>query len=107
MDVVVLPQGVILCKFFDAFNDIAQFSDMITAFATLVYPTTRDIIANKFLTNKSLCDDAGNLKFAASIVHVFPNLKKADIEKERRKVIDYFTQIKQRWDNGNNRQLNS
>ena len=82
MDVVVLPQGVILCKFFDTFNDIAQFSAMITAFATLVYPTTRDIIANKFLTNKSLCDDAGSLKFAASIVHIFPNLKKADVEKQ-------------------------
>ena len=82
MDVVILPQGVILCKFFDTFNDIAQFSAMITAFATLVYPTTRDIIANKFLTNKSLCDDAGSLKFAASIVHIFPNLKKADVEKQ-------------------------
>lgn len=82
MDVVVLPQGVILCKFFDAFSDAAQFSAMITAFATLVFPTTRDIIANKFLTNKSLCDDAGNLKFAASIVHIFPNLKKADVEKQ-------------------------
>ena len=33
--------------------------------------------------------------------------KKADIEKERKKVIDYFTQLKQRWDNGTNRQLNS
>lgn len=82
MDVVVLPQGVILCKFFDTFNDIAQFSAMITAFATLVYPTTRDIIANKFLTNKSLCDDAGSLKFAASIVHIFPSLKKLDVEKQ-------------------------
>lgn len=33
--------------------------------------------------------------------------KKAEAEKQRRKVIDYFTQIKQRWDNGNNRQLNT
>ena len=82
MNVVVLSQGVILCKFFDSFSDATQFSAMITAYATLVYPTTRDIIANKFLTNKSLCDNAGNLKFAASIVHIFPNLKKADVEKQ-------------------------
>lgn len=82
MDVVVLPQGVILCKFFDALSDAAQFSAMITAYATLVYPTTRDIIAHKFLTNKSLCDEAGNLKFSASIVHIFPNLKKADVKKQ-------------------------
>jgi len=82
MDVIVLPQGVILCKFLDACSDATQFSAMITAFATLVYPTTRDIITNKFLTNKSLCDDADNLKFAVSIVHIFPNLKKSDIENQ-------------------------
>ena len=29
--------------------------------------------------------------------------KKADIEKERRKIINFFTDLKQRWDNGNNR----
>ena len=82
MDVVVLPQGVILCKFFDTLSDSEQFSATITAYASLVYPTTRDIIANKFLTNKSLCDDSGDLKFAASIVHIFPNLRKTDVEKQ-------------------------
>ena len=82
MDVVILSKGVILCKFFDAFNDCAQFSSMISAFASFVYPTTRDIIANKFLTNKSLCDDNGDLKFAVTIVYFFPNLKKAEIENQ-------------------------
>jgi len=33
--------------------------------------------------------------------------KKADVEKERKKIIDYFTELKKRWDNGTNRQLNS
>lgn len=80
MDVVVLPQGVVLCKFFDTFSDVAQFSIMMPTYSTLVYPTTRNIIANKFLTNKSLCDEHGDLKFAVSIVHIFPNLKKADID---------------------------
>ena len=79
MNVVVLSQGVLLCKFFDASADIANFSAMITAYALYVYPTTRRIIANKFLTNRSLCDSLGNLKFAAAIVHVFPNIKRADI----------------------------
>ncbi len=82
MDIVVLPQGIVLCKFFDEANDITQFSAMITAYSMLVYPTTRDIIANKFLSNKSLRDDKGNLKFAVSIIHIFPNLKKADVEKQ-------------------------
>ena len=82
MDVVVLPQGVVLCKFFDNYNDATQFTAMISAYASFVYPTTRDIIANKFLTNKPLCDGTGKLKFPVSIVHIFPNLKKADVEKQ-------------------------
>lgn len=81
MDVVILPQGVILCKFFDTYNDATQFAAMISAYATLVYPTTRDIIANKFVTNKSLCDEYGCLKFAVNIVNIFPNLKRTDVEK--------------------------
>lgn len=82
MDIVVLSQGVVCCKFFDEANDIAKFSAMINAYSMFVYPTTRDIITNKFLSNKSLRDDKGNLKFAVSIIHIFPNLKKSDVEKQ-------------------------
>ena len=79
MNAVVLSQGVILCKFFDSFDDINQFSVMISAYASLVYPTTESIISNKFLTNKALCDNQGKLKFAVAIIHNFPNLKRADV----------------------------
>ena len=41
-------------------------------------PITENIIVQKLLSNKTI-SEGGNLKFAASIVHVFPNLKKADI----------------------------
>lgn len=52
-------------------------------------------------------DSKKKAKYPEEPFNIFPKTeaeKKADIEKERRKVIDYFTQIKQRWDNGNNRQ---
>ena len=51
-------------------------------------------------------DSKGKAKYPEKPYDIFPKTeaeKKADIEKERRKVIDYFTQIKQRWDNGTNR----
>lgn len=52
-------------------------------------------------------DTKKKAKYPAEPLDIFPKTeaeKKADVEKERRKVIDYFTQLKQRWDNGNNRQ---
>ena len=58
----------------------------------------------------SICvalDSKGKAKYPEKPFDIYPKTeaeKKADIEKERRKVIDYFTQLKQRWDNGNNRQ---
>lgn len=82
IDAVILPQGVVLCKFFDTFNDEAMFSTMITAYATYVYPTTRDIIINKFLNNRLLYDDEGKLKFAVSMIYIFPNLKSTDVKRQ-------------------------
>lgn len=51
-------------------------------------------------------DSKGKSKYPEKPFDIYPKTeaeKKADIEKERRKVIDYFTQLKQRWDNANNR----
>lgn len=49
-------------------------------------------------------------KYPEKPFDIFPKTeaeKKAEAESQRRKIIDYFTDLKQRWDNGNNRQLNS
>ncbi len=78
MNVVILPQGVVFCKFFDGFDDAAQFSSTMGVYSSYVFPTTRDVITQKLLSNKTICD-GNKLKFAASIINVFPNLKKADI----------------------------
>ena len=81
MNAVILNQGVILCKFFDTFDDSTQFVTTMGAYASFVYPTTKNIIANKLISNKSLCDQDGNIKFPVSILHIFPTIKRTDIEK--------------------------
>ena len=55
-------------------------------------------------------DSKHKAKYPEQPFDIFPKTeeeKKAEIEKERRKVIEYFTNLKQRWDNGNNRQLDT
>lgn len=51
-------------------------------------------------------DSKNRAKYPKEPYDIFPKTeaeKKAEIEKERRKIIDYFTQLKQRWDNGTDR----
>ena len=51
-------------------------------------------------------DSKGKAKYPEKPFDIFPKTeaeKKEEAEKERRKVIDYFTQLKQRWDNGTGR----
>lgn len=78
MNIVILPQGVVFCKFFDGFDDATQFGTTMGAYASYVFPTTQDVIAQKLLSNKTICDGS-SLKFAASVIHVFPNLKKVEV----------------------------
>ena len=81
MNVVILSRGVVFCKFFDGFEDATQFATTMSVYASFVFPSTKNIIVQKLLSNKTI-SEGGNLKFAASIVHVFPNLKKADIPQQ-------------------------
>ena len=48
-------------------------------------------------------DPKGKAKYFEEPIDIYPKTeaeKKAEVEKQRRKVIDYFTQLKQRWKNG-------
>lgn len=82
MNVLILPEGVIFCKFMDSLSEPSQFSALISAYSMAVHPITKNIIKDKLISNKSLCDRHGKLKFAASIVYVFPALKRIDIENQ-------------------------
>lgn len=82
MNVVIFPQGVVFCKFFDNFSDATQFSATMSVYATLVYPSIKNVILQKLMSNKTICD-GNTLKFYASIVHVFPSLKKEDVVQQK------------------------
>lgn len=52
-------------------------------------------------------DSKKKTKYPEKPIDIFPKTeaeKKEEREAQKRKVIDYFTQLKQRWDNGTNRQ---
>lgn len=80
MNVVITSRGVIFFKFFEEFSDASLFEKAMGPYFKFVYPTNKKIIAEKLLGNKSLSENGATLKFPINIVHVFPNLKRANIE---------------------------
>ncbi len=81
MNVAITSRGVVFFKFFEDFSDPSLFGTTMQAYVQFVYPTAQKIIAEKLLGNKSISENGTTLKFPINIVHVFPSLKRADIEK--------------------------
>lgn len=81
MCVVITSRGVVFFKFFENFSDVSLFGMTMQPYVQFVYPTTQKIISEKLLGNKLLSEQGTKLKFPINIVHVFPNLKRADVEK--------------------------
>ena len=79
MNVLISSRGVVFFKFFDDFSDASLFGATMQPYTQFVYPTAQKIISEKLLGNKSLSENAKTLKFPINILHVFPNLKRADI----------------------------
>ena len=81
MNVVITSRGVVFFKFFEDFSDASLFGMTMQPYAQFVYPTAQKIISEKLLGNKSLSENGTKLKFPINIVHVFPNLKRAEVQK--------------------------
>ena len=81
MNGAITSRGVVFFKFFEDFSDSSLFGTTMQAYVQFVYPTAQKIIAEKLLGNKSISENGTTLKFPINIVHVFPSLKRADIEK--------------------------
>lgn len=81
MNVAITSRGVVFFKFFEDFSDSSLFGTTMQAYVQFVCPTAQKIIAEKLLGNKSISENGTTLKFPINIVHVFPSLKRADIEK--------------------------
>lgn len=82
MNVVILPKGVVFFKFFDEFETSSDVIGAMGIYTSILYPTASNIISTKLHTNKALCDTKGTLRFPASVVYVFPNVKKAEVERQ-------------------------
>lgn len=81
MNVVITPRGVVFFKFFEEFSNASLFGITMQPYIQFVYPTAEKIIAEKLLGNKSISENGIALKFPINIVHIFPCLKRADIDK--------------------------
>lgn len=92
MNVLISSRGVVFFKFFEDFSDASLFGATMQPYTQFVYPTAKKIISEKLLGNKSLSENAKALKFPINIVHVFPNLKRADISKMSVRAILDFVQ---------------
>ncbi len=77
--IVILPEGVILCKFLPLDNP-ALFPVFTNAYIAGMYSDTISIVKNKLSSNKSIVDDGGNLKVAFSSICIFPAMKRGDID---------------------------
>ena len=76
---LVCSDGVLHFKFFDGFNDPANFFIAIPMLNETLYAQTVSIIAAKLLSNKALVDEAGKLLFPVNLVYVFPDLNRSDV----------------------------
>ena len=92
MNVVITSRGVVFFKFFEEFSDASLFGMTMHPYVQFVYPTAQKIISEKLLGNKALSENGTKLKFPVNIVHVFPNLKRADVEKKSIDTVVDFVQ---------------
>lgn len=92
MNVVITSRGVVFFKFFEDFSDASLFGTTMQSYVKYFYSTAKKIISEKLLGNKSLSENGTKLKFPINIVHVFPNLKRADIVKQNLSTVLEFVQ---------------
>lgn len=72
MHILLCNDGILFLKFFDKMEDVSQFSMVMPFYIENIYNQTARIISSKLLSNQSLTDDSGILKFPANIVYLFP-----------------------------------
>ena len=81
MHVLITKDGIVMYKFFEAFEDVNQFQITMNVYVSMVHAQTAQIISNKLLGNKALLGNDSKLKFPVSIVYVFPKLNYDDVKK--------------------------
>lgn len=80
MHILVCANGVLLLKFFEGFEDAAQFGIIMPMMMAGLYSQTVRVITTKLLSNKALIDGDGKLRFSINILYVFPALKRDNVK---------------------------
>ncbi|MBR4093634.1 MAG: AAA family ATPase [Oscillospiraceae bacterium] len=75
-DVMVLHNGVAICRFMDNFD-----VSFLTSYVEIFRSAHKKIISRRLL-NINRFSEAGKLKFPVAIVHIFPDIKKSEIEEQ-------------------------
>lgn len=78
--IVIFEDGVIMLKFFEAFEDASMFPLVMNAYYCGVYLDTLNIAQKKIMTNVALTDERGKARIRLSYACVFPNLCRSDID---------------------------
>lgn len=82
MHILVCSEGVLFLRFFEGFEDAAQFGIVVPMLIDSLYAQTSSIICAKLTSNKALVDMAGSLKFPINIIYVFSALKREAVEEK-------------------------
>lgn len=78
--IFIYEDGVVMLKFFDAFEDASLFPMVMNAYYQGVYLDTLKIVRKKIMSNIALVDKEGKERIRFSYACVFPNLCRSDID---------------------------
>lgn len=90
MHTLMCANGVLIFKFYDDFTDASQFEVVMPMIISSLYKQTSSVITSKLLSNKSLVDSDGKLKFSINVLYVFPAFKRDDIKASGDKTLQTF-----------------
>lgn len=79
MHVLISPEGVLMFKFLENFEDAPLFSMLMGTYIDTVYAQTTTIVSAKLAANKALIDSSGQLRFPTTVIYVFPKLNRDEV----------------------------
>ena len=91
MHTLICSDGIIFLKFFDGFEDAAQYGLIMPMMVNNLYKQTVSIITAKLLANKSLIDKRGKLRFPINVIYVFPAIKREEVKDAGDEALRRFT----------------
>lgn len=92
MHILVCSNGVLFIKFFEGFEEAAQFGTIMPMMVTGLFKQTVEIVTAKLLSNKALIGGDGKLKFPVNVLYAFPALERDEVKDAGDEKLREFTQ---------------